>query len=459
MADELTLAADADARARHYLEGIERRRVFPDADAIAGLARFDEPLPDRGRPGPETLALLDDVGSPATVATNGPNYFGYVIGAALPAAAAAERLMLAWDQVGLSFETSPAAATLELLAGRWILDALDLPRESAVGFGTSATACTVSCVTAARRALLLRMGWNFDEDGLAGAPPIRVVVSETVHVTVKKALRILGFGTKQLVAAPVDQFGRIDPERLPPLDAGTILFLQAGEVNTGEFDPFAQILPLAREAGAWVHVDGAFGLWARVSPKYRHLTEGIEQADSWTTDGHKWLNTPYDGAMAICRDADALAAAMNSDAAYATASRDAQKNLTLEFSRRARGIPVWAALRSLGRAGVAELVERNCAQAARIAEGLRAHGFDIGNRVLLNQVVVRADTDEATVAIREAAQKSGDIWFGPTVWQGRPAFRISVCSWRTRDEHIERAIDLLGRLNMRISSGALADPI
>lgn len=443
MHDELVLAVDADERARRYLQNIQHRRVFPDDAAIAALREFDEDLPVEGRPDTETLALLDDVGSPATVASNGPNYFGFVVGATLPAAAAAERLVIAWDQAASSFDNSPAAATIERLAGRWVLEALDLPRHSSVGFGTSATACTLSCVTAARRTLLSRAGWNFDEDGLAGAPQIRVVVSETVHITVKKALRILGFGTKQLIVAPVDEFGRIDPARLPALDERTILFLQAGEVNTGDFDRFAEIIPIARAAGAWVHVDGAFGLWARASAKHRHLTDGIQQADSWTTDGHKWLNTPYDAAMAICRHADALAESMNSDAVYATAGRDAQKNLTLEFSRRARGVPVWAALRSLGRNGLAQLVERHCEQAARIGERLREAGFTILNRVVLNQVLVRDDTDEGTIAIREAAQRSGKLWFGQTVWRNRPAFRISLSSWRTTDDHVERAIDLL----------------
>jgi glutamate/tyrosine decarboxylase-like PLP-dependent enzyme len=280
---------------------------------------------------------------------------------------------------------------------------------------------------------------------------VKVVVSELVHVTVKKALRILGFGLNRLIVAPVDAHGRIDAARLPPLDDMTILCLQAGEVNTGEFDPFDTIMPHAKAAGAWVHVDGAFGLWARASAEAAALAAGAERADSWTTDGHKWLNTPYDGAIAICRDADALAAAMNSDAAYATASRDAQKNLTLEFSRRARGVPIWAALRTLGRDGVAALVDRHLRQAQRLAEGLREAGYEVLNRVVLNQVLVRAGSDEETVAIREAAQGSGEIWFGPTIWQGRPAFRLSISSWRTTDAHIANAIELLG--DLRVQSG------
>ena len=442
---ELALLADADRRALAYLADVADRRVFPDAHALAALQRFDEPLPDVGRVDAETLALLDEVGSTATVASNGPHYFGFVIGAALPAAAAAERLMLAWDQCASAFDNSPAAATLEAVAAGWVLDALDLPRESAVGFGTSATACGIACLTAARRTLLARAGWDFDRQGLAGAPGIRVVVSETAHVTVRKALRILGFGLDQLVVAPVDAHGRLDPARLPALDARTILCLQAGEVNTGEFDDFAAIVPRARAAGAWVHVDGAFGLWARASREAAPLAAGVELADSWTTDGHKWLNTPYDGAMAICRDASALAEAMNGDAVYATAGvgplgRAAQKNLTLEFSRRARGIPVWAALRTLGRHGVAMLVDRHRAQARRLADGLRAAGFEVVNRVVLNQVLVRGASDAATVQVRVDAIASGELWFGATVWQGRPAFRLSVSSWRTTDADIDAAV-------------------
>lgn len=404
--DELNLLADADTRGRRYTEGNATRRVFPSAEAIAALAAFDEQLPAQGRPAEDTLALLDRAGSPATTASNGPRYFGFVIGAALPAAAAAERMMLAWDQCASTFDNSPVAA--------------------------------------ARRTLLARQGWNFDQQGLIGAPEIKVIISELAHITVKKALRVLGFGLGRLIEAPVDAHGRVDPARLPPLDERTILCLQAGEVNTGEFDPFAQIMPLARAANAWVHVDGAFGLWARAS-SLAGLADGVEQADSWTTDAHKWLNTPYDCAMTICRDAQALAAAMSCDAVYSTASADAQKNLTLEFSRRARGIPVWAALRTLGRGGVGALVERHHTQAQRIGEALAAAKFEVLNRVALNQVLFRCATDDETHALRIAVQASGEAWFGATIWQGRPALRISVSSWRTRDEDVEALLQLLLR--------------
>lgn len=431
--------AEADRRAAVYAQSVATRRAWPDDAALSQLSQFEEQWPDRGRPDEETLALLDDVGSPATAVTTGPRYFGYVVGGVLPAAAAAERMVLAWDQRASCFTSSPVAATVEAAAGRWILDALDLPREGAVGFGTSATACTLACIAAARRSILARKGWDWDADGFVGAPPVRVVASATIHVAVSKALRILGFGLRNVVPAPVDQLGRIDPAQLPALDQGTILCLQAGEVNTGAFDPFAALLPVAMAAGAWSHIDGAFGLWARASSS-ASLCDGIEAADSWTADGHKWLNTPYDGAFAICRDRRALAQAMSSDAAYSPAEADAQQNLTLEFSRRARGIPIWAALRSLGREGLRDLIDRNIAQARRIGSALVDAGFELLAPVTLNQVLARAPTDAATVGICEAIQESGIAWFGQTQWQGRPAFRISVSSWRTGDEHVEQLI-------------------
>lgn len=435
--------ADADRRAAAYAATVDTRPPYPEPRAIEKLQAFDEDLPAHGRPDDETLALLDDVGSPATAVTTGPRYFGYVVGGLLPAAAAAERLVLAWDQRASTFTSSPVAAVIERQAGRWILDALRLPRDSAVGFGTSATACTLACLSAARRTLLARQGWDWDADGAMGSPPVRVVASAAMHVAVSKALRILGFGLRNIVPAPVDQFGRVDPAQLPALDASTILILQAGEVNTGAFDPFADILPRAAQAKAWVHVDGAFGLWARASLTSDGLCAGIEQADSWTADGHKWLNTPYDGAFSICRDSAALEAAMSSDAAYSPSEPHAQQNLTLEFSRRARGIPIWAALRSLGRRGLAELVDYNTSQARRISEALGDIGFDVPVPTFLNQVLVRAGSDEATRGICQAVQRSGVAWFGLTRWDDRVAMRISVSSYRTRDSDITLLIDAL----------------
>ncbi|MFW0792939.1 aminotransferase class V-fold PLP-dependent enzyme [Gordonia sp. CPCC 205515] len=444
--DELDLLADADERARRWTAGIgsPERAVFPSGSALADLARLDEPLTAAGHAPGETLALLDEIGGAGVVASNDPRYFGFVVGSTLPVAAAAERLVLAWDQCATAFDNSPAAHLLEKQAGRLAVEVLDLPRSSAVGFTTSSGSGAVVALTAARRALLARQGWDVDRRGLTDAPRLRVVISELAHVAIVRAVRVLGFGLDHIERVPVDEHGRVRADAVPALDDRTILILQAGEVNTGEFDPFADILPAARAAGAWVHIDGAFGLWARASGTHRHLTDGIELADSWTTDGHKWLNTPYDAAMLIVRDAQALSSTMNSDTAYLSGDDYAQKNLTLELSRRARGVGVWAALRTLGSDGVEELVDRCVSLAQYAADGLRANGFTVLNRCVLNQVLARADTPELTPAVRDRAIASGQTWFGPSMWQGQPAFRISVSSWRTRREHVDALVKLLG---------------
>ncbi|MCA0928133.1 pyridoxal phosphate-dependent decarboxylase family protein [Ruegeria profundi] len=441
--EEQQLLSDAEARAARYISKVEDMPVFPDSASLQQLARFDEPLPDGAGSAKDTLALLDETGSAATTVSNGPRYFGFVIGATLPVAAAAQRLALAWDQCASSQVNSPVADKIEKVAAQWLLEILDLPRESGVAFGTSATASTLVCLSVARRELLKKCGWDFDAMGLQGAPEIKVVVSELAHITVLKALRILGFGQARLIKAPVDNAGRIDPARLPALDAQTILCLQAGEVNTGSFDPFEPLIEKAKQAGAWVHVDGAFGLWARAAPGKRELTNGIEGADSWTTDGHKWLNTPYDGAAGICRDRDAMAAAMNSDAVYSTASPESQKNLGIEFSRSARGIPIWAVLRTLGRTGVAELIERHCAMADRVAQALPSLGFELLCDPVLNQVLFRCATMDQTKELQRLVERSGKVWFGTTVWQGKPALRISVSSWRTSDQDIDILLNTL----------------
>lgn len=442
--DEEKLYLDADARATQYVNTVGTRRVYPTQAQIEALKGFEEVLPNAPTDAHTMLAQLDTLGSPATAVSTGPHYLGYVIGGVLPAAAAADKLVSVWDQCASSHATSPVAAKLEAIAGRWVVDILDLPKGSAVGFGTSATACGLSCIAAARRTLLARQGWDLDEDGLVGAPEIKVVVSDKAHISLFKLLRVLGFGRGRMLIAPTDAHGAIDPDKLPPLDASTILCLQAGEVNTGAFDPFTPIIAKAKAAGAWVHVDGAFGLWARVTKTHHHLTEGIEGADSWTTDGHKWLNTPYDSAMAICKDADALAQAMNSSADYASAESHAQQNLSMEFSRRARGIPIWAVLKTLGRQGVSDMVERHCAQAQKLAAGIDGkNSIEVINTVVLNQVLCRMTDEESTADFTARMQASGKLWFGTTIWNGQPAFRLSVSNWRTTDADIERAISML----------------
>ncbi|MFJ4222245.1 pyridoxal phosphate-dependent decarboxylase family protein [Curtobacterium luteum] len=442
---ELDLLADADRRARAYVAAIGSRPVYPSSAARAALDAFEEDLPVSGHDEASTIRLLDELGSAGAVESNGARYFGYVVGATLPVAAAADRLALAWDNAASTSVGSPATAAVEAVAARWVLDVLDLPRDSAVGFSTSAGAGTVAVLAAARQHVLARLGWDVARRGLVGAPGVRVVASERAHVVVRKALRVLGFGLDTVEWVRTDEHGRIDPAALPPVDASTIVILQAGEVNTGEFDPFSAIMARVRSSAGWVHVDGAFGLWARAS-RHRSLTDGVELADSWTVDGHKWLNTPYDSAVTIVRHPGAASAALHSDASYATSTDDAQKNLTLEFSRRARGIPIWAALRTLGRAGVAELVENSTRSARRIADGLHGAGYTVLNRVVLNQVLVRAGSPGETERIVAAAQASGATWFGSTVWQGAPAFRVSVSSWRTQDDDVDALVGLLGDL-------------
>lgn len=458
--DEAELMADAHIRAQLYLEGVAEQDVYPGEAARAGLDAFDEPLPDVASGAADTLAHLDRFGSPATAVSNGPNYFGFVIGGTLPAAAAAHRLASTWDQCASSATNSPVADRLERVAAGWLLDILDLPRESGVAFGTSATAGGLTALSVARRQLLARKGWDFDGDGLAGAPAVGVVVSDRVHITILKALRLLGFGTSRIVKAPTDTLGRIDPARLPELDDMTIVCLQAGEVNIGAFDPFDTLVPKAKSAGAWVHVDGAFGLWARAAPRRRYLTEGIEGADSWTVDGHKWLNTPYDGGVCICRDKTAMAQTMNADAVYSLSAQDDQKNLGLEFSRGARGIPIWAALRSLGREGVAQMVEGHCDMAAWLAQEAEKAGFEVLVAPVLNQVLLRLANDDDTTALQEMVQESGRAWFGTTRWQNAVALRISFSSWRTTWADVQRLLDVLvtarSELTSQLASGKQA---
>ncbi|HEX8257352.1 MAG TPA: pyridoxal-dependent decarboxylase [Allosphingosinicella sp.] len=436
----------AQERALDYIAKAHRRRVFPDAAAVAGLAAFDEPLPDRPVDALDTIRLLDRAGSPATVATTGGRYFGFVTGGSLPVATAADWLAAAWDQTGTMPVSSPAATRIECVAGRWVVEMLGLPPESVTGFVTGASIGNLVGLAAARRHLLLRLGHDVDADGLAGAPRLRVVAGEEVHSTVLKMLGILGFGRGNVELVPVDGQGRLRADRLPALDDRTILILQAGNVNSGASDPFVPAIAAARAAGAWVHVDGAFGLWAAASPRHRHLVEGVEGADSWVTDGHKWLNTPYDSGMIVCRHADALRGAMGLAATYMPASEEVpMKDLVPDFSRRARGIIVWAALRTLGREGVAELVERCCGHAGRLAEGLRAIGFEIHNEVVLNQVVASIGDEDFTARVRDQVERGGECWFGPTHWQGRAAVRLSVSSWATTDADIDRSLAAIGK--------------
>lgn len=438
---KIDLMIEADQRAAAYQNSIPTRRVFPHSSALDELSAFDHDLPDHPTPAHAVLSQLDEIGSPATVASTGPHYFGYVIGGVLPAVSAVERMVMTWDQCASTFDNSPIASTLENVATKWLLDILDLPRQSSIGFGTSATACGLTCLATARRVLLARQDWDLETLGLYGAPITHVYVSDLAHITISKILRVLGFGTDHIIAMPTDDQGRVLADQIPNFAPHSIVCLQAGEVNTGGFDPFEPIITAAHAAGAWVHIDGAFGLWARATKTHHHLTHGVEMADSWTTDGHKWLNTPYDSAMAICAHPQELAKTMNADAPYSTGHALTQSNMTLEFSRRARGISIWAALKSLGRSGVCEMVERHCALAQTLATGIDGkNGIRVLNTVHLNQVLCTLHDPTKVEAFIARHQQAGEIWFGKSVWNGQPAFRLSVSNWAMQKADIDHAI-------------------
>jgi len=445
------LLLDAAHRATLYLEGLDARAVAPSADAVRNLSELDIPLPVEPASDKSVLAQLDRLGSPATMAMAGPRFFGFVIGGALPVTVAASWLATAWDQNTGLFNVTPGTAAIEQVALRWLLDVLGLPPECAGAFVTGTTVAHITALAAARHAVLARAGWNVEADGLFGAPPITVVVGADAHPTLFKALGVVGLGRNRVVKVPVDGQGRMRVDGLPRLTGPTIVCVQAGNVNTGAFDPVREISEYARAGNAWVHVDGAFGLWARVAPSRAHLMAGIEHADSWATDGHKWLNVPYDSGIAFVRDGEALQASMAITAEYLPTVSEHRNpsDYTPELSRRARGVEVWAALRSLGRSGLAELVERNCRQARRFAEGLAAAGCEILNDVVLNQVLVAFGDAERTMRVIAGIQADGTCWCGPTVWQGRTAARISVISWATTDADVERSIDAIVRVAAR----------
>jgi glutamate/tyrosine decarboxylase-like PLP-dependent enzyme len=381
------------------------------------------------------------------MAMAGPRFFGFVIGGALPAALAANWLAGAWDQNTALSAVTPGTALLERIALRWLLDVLGLPPTCGGAFVTGATMANVTALAAARHAVLAGVGWDVEAQGLFGAPPVTVVVGAEAHPSALKALGLLGLGRTRVVTVPVDGQGRMRAEALPPLAGPTVVCIQAGNVNTGAFDPAPEICRRARAAGAWVHVDGAFGLWAAAAPARAHLAAGVGEADSWATDAHKWLNVPYDSGLAFVRDPEALRAAMAVSAAYLPAGESRNPaDYTPELSRRARGVEVWAALRSLGRAGLADLVERTCRHAARFAEGLRAAGYQVLNEVVLNQVLVSFGDQETTTRVIAAIQADGTCWCGGTVWQGHVAMRISVSSWATTAADVERSLDAMLRV-------------
>jgi glutamate/tyrosine decarboxylase-like PLP-dependent enzyme len=440
------LLNDAAARAGRYLKDIPGRRVPPTSEAVAGLDRLDVPWQQEPLDPARVLAELDETGSPATLASAGGRFFGFVVGGCLPAALAANVLAGAWDQNGAYQVLSPASARLEAVAMRWLIECFGLPAEAGAGFVTGATMANFSALAAARHALLAREGWDVGARGLFGAPEITVIVGQEVHASVLKALNLLGFGRERVVRVPADGQGRMIADRLPPIDGPTIVCIQAGNVNTGAFDPAAAVCARAHEAGAWVHTDGAFGLWALAASERAPLAAGFAQADSWAVDAHKWLNVPHDSAVVFVRDPEHLRAAMAESASYLVELEGREPcHYTPEFSRRGRGIEIWAALRSLGKSGLADQIERCCRLASRFAEGLRAAGHTVLNEVVLNQVMVDFGSPERTRAVIQRLQAEGLCWFGPTVWQGHTAMRISVSSYATTEADVDLGLEAIFR--------------
>jgi glutamate/tyrosine decarboxylase-like PLP-dependent enzyme len=444
MNDVLT---DVLERATAYLAAVPGRRVAPGPDDLSRLDAFAGPLPTAPSDPFEIIRLLDEIGSPATVTTTGGRYFGFVNGGALPATLASNWLAAAWDQNAALAVMSPVAAKLEEITLDWLRSIFGLPESCGAGFVSGCTMANLSCLAAARSALLRHAGWNPDEQGLFGAPELKVVVGDEVHVSLLKALALLGLGRTRVTRVPADDQGRMRADALPALDQRTIVCIQAGNVNTGAFDPAADICIQARSRGAWVHVDGAFGLWAAAAPKRRHLFAGFAEADSWATDCHKWLNVPYDSGLALVREPEHLRQAMAQNAAYLPdgASRD-PAHYTPEGSRRARGVDIWAALRSLGRSGLADMVERNCQLAARFARGLSDAGFQILNDVVLNQVLVSFGDPAVTRRVIAGIQDDGTCWCGGTEWQGHTAMRISVSCHATTEDDIDRSLEAVVRI-------------
>ncbi|MEW2442884.1 pyridoxal phosphate-dependent decarboxylase family protein [Micromonospora marina] len=452
--DELRhLFRRAADHAADYRLSLPDRPVGVPVDQAALTWAFAGPLPDAPTPPEQVLAELVAAAEPGLVASAGPRYFGFVIGGALPAATAADMLAAGWDQNAFNAVASPASVAAETVAGTWLKELLGIPATASVGFVTGGQAANTAGLAAARHQVLTDAGWDVERRGLTGAPAVRVFAGAERHATIDRSLRLLGLGTDALHAVPTGPQGALDPDALAAAlrDAGpgpTIVCLQAGNVNTGACDDLRRACDLAHRYGGWAHVDGAFGLWAAAGPATRHLVDGLEAADSWACDGHKWLNLPYDTAFAFCARPDAHAAAMSLAAAYLVGSGGvpAGADLTAESSRRARGLAVWAGLRELGRDGVAALVERCCALARRVADGLTAAGFEVVNDVVLNQVLVGFGDDARTDRVVAAVQADGTCWAGGTTWRGRRLMRISVSNATTTEADVDRSVAAIARL-------------
>jgi glutamate/tyrosine decarboxylase-like PLP-dependent enzyme len=443
----------ATQHAQTFLGTLDERPVAARVDAAGLREALGGSLPERGEDPTAVVDALVAGADPGLVASAGPRHFGFVIGGALPASLAADWLVSAWDQCAAFHSLSPAAAAIEEITAAWTLDLLGLPASASVGFVTGGQGANTTCLAAARHAVLGRSGWNVEDDGLIGAPRVHVICGEHAHATIYTALRQLGLGANTAVRVAADEQGRMKPatlhDALAHAEGPTIVCAQAGNVATGAFDDFEPIAEVCSAHNAWLHIDGAFGLWAAAAPATRHLTRGVERADSWAVDAHKWLNVPYDAAMAIVADPESHTGAMSLAGPYLVADPGQRDNTNYvpESSRRARAVPIYAALRSLGRSGVAELIERNCAQARRMAKRLAAiPGAHVINDVVLNQVLVQLPGgDDANRAAVAAIQRDGTCWLGGTTWQSQYVLRVSISNWATTDDDVDRSADAIAR--------------
>ncbi len=438
---DLELFNQAKSYSCEYMDKAYDRRVYPTDEAIAQLKIFEEPMPAGMGDDQEILQMLHKYGSPATVTQTGGRYYGFVNGSYYPAAMAAKWLADVWDQNPALFVISPIVSKLEEICEKWIVELLGLPDNTVVGLVGGTSTATLCGLAAGRLALFKRLNWDVNQKGLIGAPGIRIVAGQQAHATVFKALALLGFGKDNIELVTVDDQGRMDVSQLPDLDDNTLLILQAGNVNSGAFDPLQTICEKANKAGAWIHIDGAFGLWAAASAKYQYLTAGIEMADSWSVDGHKTLNTPYDCGVILCKHRDILVESMQAAGSYIQYGEQRDSMLyTPEMSRRSRAVELWATLKYLGKSGVENMVNGLCSNAQNLAARLKEAGFNILNDVVFNQILVSCDTPEMTEATLAYIQSSGDCWCGGSVWNDQPVIRISVCSWKTSQSDIERTV-------------------
>ena len=437
-----TLFQKAQAFGLDYLSSVLEREVYPSEQALEDLSFFEEDLPAQTGDAHRVLEQLHTYGAPATVAQIGGRYFGFVNGSVIPVGLAAKNLSIFWDQNTAMQVISPLASKLETVVQRWIVDLLGLPDQTVAGFVSGTSMANFCALAAARYRLLQRQGWDITERGMFDAPKLRVVTSRHAHSTILKAISLLGFGKANIEWVDVDEQGRILPDQIPTLDERTILILQAGNVNSGAFDPFREICQQAKAQGAWIHIDGAFGLWAGATSSMNYLTEGYEWADSWAVDGHKTLNTPYDSGIVLCSDPQALTAALHMSAGYIIKGEERDgMYYTPEMSRRSRIIELWATLKYLGKAGVEDLIVGLHQRAREFAEQVATtEGLEVLNEVVFNQVMVRAATDEVTEQVIQRIQDSRVCWVGGSTWEGRRIIRVSFCSWATTVEDVERAV-------------------